>query len=228
MNALQISESFAWLFLDIFLPYCRMSSTDNTKVIGLAWPDDRQGSICSLTPLVLSTSATSSVADLDSQRALIASEVEVHLGNPSTSTTSATETSSGKGPGLFKKNLNTKQVTDNYRHKGSSEMMPNGSDRMPFNVLEVHHQTTMLEDLWWGLGPTLHCTKWFLASYILWIWHAKPSLQQVAGNLLWQVKNFFSKSYGKRFCVSRCWFINNIQIWISICFIQCHILFSEQ
>ena len=105
-----------------------MSNTDNTKVIGLAWPDDRQGSICSLTPLVLSTSTTSSAADLHSQRALIPSEVEVHLGNPSTSTASATDTSSGEGAGLYKKNSNTKQVTDNHKHKAASETMPNESD----------------------------------------------------------------------------------------------------
>ena len=109
-----------------------MSSTDNTKVIGLAWPDDRQGSICSLTPLVLSTSATSSVADLHSQRELIASEVEVHLGNsPSASAAAsgATDTSSGKAAGHYKKNPNTKQVTDSNKHTGTtSEMIPNETD----------------------------------------------------------------------------------------------------
>ena len=109
-----------------------MSSTDNTKMIGLAWPDDRQGSICSLTPLVLSTSATSSVADLHSQRALITSEVEVHLGNsPSASAAAggATDTSSGKAAGHYKKNPNTKQLTDNHRHVGTTtEMIPNETD----------------------------------------------------------------------------------------------------
>ena len=141
-----------------------MSGTDNTKVIGLAWPDDRQGSICSLTPLVLSTSATNSMADLHSQRALIASEVEVHLGNsPSASATAsgATDTSSGKAVGHYKKNPNTKQVT--WTITSTQQQRPIWHQtrliRMPFNALEVHHQNTMADFPWLGLGLTLHCTK---------------------------------------------------------------------
>ena len=93
-----------------------MSAADNTKLIGLAWPDDRQGSICSLTPLVLSTSAASSSVDLHTQahkELITSSEVEVQMENPSVSTASE---SSVKGSGLYKKNT-SKQITDSHKNK---------------------------------------------------------------------------------------------------------------
>ena len=97
-----------------------MSAADNTKVIGLAWPDDRQGSICSLTPLVLSTSAASSSTDLHTHihRELIPSEIEVQMENPSVSTASDT---SVKGSGLYRKNI-SKQATDCSKNKTASDV----------------------------------------------------------------------------------------------------------
>ncbi len=80
-GAFSFFSNFLSDFKSRIASHIRMS--DNTKTIGLSWPDDRQGSLCSLTPLMRPCSADSSVSDLYSHREVI-SDVEVHLENTST------------------------------------------------------------------------------------------------------------------------------------------------
>lgn len=99
-----------------------MSAQDNTKVVGLVWPDDRLGSFCSLTPLVRAPSADSASTI---SREVITSEVEVHLDG--SGVFPASTEASQKG-GLYKKNTNRGSAENYNRQKG------------PYDVFSIHSE----------------------------------------------------------------------------------------